>query len=182
MKTNPSREQLSKSLDRRTKHLMIRTLEKFEDTFPDLDETREGRIFKGDIRNAFNDVMRAQRDEIRDYDVDYRPLKMTDDNTLAITQTFMQAVQRVNLGFTESKSPFVEICAATDKVNILEALRAEMGTGVVSESVDGLMLQIVGVQSCVECVLHILDRYRLHGTVEPKYAEWRDQVVKTYRS
>lgn len=162
---------------------MIRTLEKFEDTFPDLDETREGRIFKGDIRNAFNDVMRAQRDELRDYDVDYRPLKVNDDNTLAMTQTFMKAVQRVTLGFTETNEvPYVEIHASTDKGNILEALRAEMGTGVVSESLDGLMLQIVGVQSCVECVLHILDRYRLHGTVEPKYAEWRDQVVKIYRS
>jgi len=193
MKTNPSREQLSKSFDRRTKHLMIRTLEKFEDTFPDLDETREGRIFKGDIRNAFNDVMRAQRDEIRDYDVDYRPLKMTDDNTLAMTQTFMQAVQGVNFGFSEETTlslrvrPFFEIYAATNKRHILESLRTEFGTGAVSninrtDTGEGLMLQIVGTQSCVDCVLPIMDRYRLHGVVEPKYAEWRDQVVKIYRS
>lgn len=181
MKNNPSREQLSKSLDRRIKHLMIRTLEKFEDTFPDLDETREGRIFKGDIRNAFNDVMRAQRDELRDYEVDYRPLKMTDDNTLAMTQTFMRAVQKVRLGFTNHR-PSVEIYSSIDKKHILEALRAEMGTGVVSEVDGNLMLQITGMQSCVDCVLPIMDRYRLHGNVEPDYANWRDQVVKLYRS
>ena len=68
MKNNPSRDQLTKSLDRRIRHLMIRSLEKFEDRFPDLDDTREGQIYKGDIRNAFNDVIRAQRDELREYD------------------------------------------------------------------------------------------------------------------
>lgn len=190
---NPSRDQLTKSMDRRVKHLMIRVLEKFEDRFPDLDGTREGHIFKGDLRNAFNDVIRAQRDELRDYDVDYRPLKLTDDNILAITQTFMSAVQGVNFGFGEESTlstvmrPFVEIYAALDKAKVLEALRAEMGTGVVSErtKVDGekdLMLQIVGTQSCVDCVLSIMDRYRLHSGVEPRYSEWRNKVVKLYRS
>lgn len=182
MKTNPSREQLSKSLDRRVKHLMIRTLEKFEDTFPDLEETREGRIFKTDIRNAFNDVMRAQRDEIRDYDVEYRPLQLTDDNTLAITQTFMKTVQKVDFGFTEEETPYVEFYGDSESMAVLNALRAEMDAGILLRGQDGCSLLIAGTGAVVNSVLPIMDRYRLHGSVAPKYGEWRDEVVRVYRS
>jgi len=182
MKTNPSREQLSKSLDRRVKHLMIRTLEKFEDTFPDLDDTREGRIFKGDIRNAFNDVMRAQRDEIRDYDVEYRPLQLTDDNILAITQTFLRTVQKVDFGFTEDENPYVEFYGNSESMSVLNALRAEMDAGILLNSKDGWSLLIAGTATVVNSVLPIMDRYRLHGSVAPKYGEWRNEVVRVYRS
>ncbi len=193
MKATPSRDQLIRSQERRVKHLMIRVLEKFEDTFPDIDDTRAGQVFKGDLRNAFNDVIRAQRDEVRDYEVDYRPLKLTDDNTLAMTQTFMRAVQGVNFGFGEESTlstimrPFIEFYASPAKRKVLEALRSEMGTGVISErglpnDETGLMLQIIGVQSCVDCVLPIMDRYRLHSNVEPSYGEWRSEVVRIYRS
>jgi len=192
MKHNPSRDQLSKSLDRRIRHLMIRTLERFEDVFPDIDRTREGQVFKGDIRTIFNDVLRAQRDELRDYEVEYRPLKLTHDNVLAMTQTFMQAVQGVNFGFTEETTlstnsvPFMAIYASHDKAKVLDALRAEMGTGVISNRTstldgEGLMLQIVGVQSCIDSVLPIMDRYRLHADVRSKYQDWRSEVVKAYR-
>lgn len=157
---------------------MIRSLEKFEDRFPDLDDTREGQIYKGDIRNAFNDVIRAQRDELRDYDVDYRPLKLTDDNTLALTQTFMQTVQRIEF----DDKPSIRFHAGNDHRRVLDALRSELGTGVIVAENDGLVLEIVGVQSCVDSVLCIMDRYRLHAQVRTKYLEWRDQVVKLYRS
>jgi hypothetical protein len=181
MKTDPSREQLSKSLDRRVRHLMIRTLEKFEDTFPDLEDTKEGRIFKGDLRNAFNDAMRAQREELRDYDVEYRPLQMTDDNILAMTQTFMRTVQRVTFGVV-SDQPQVIFYASRESRRVLEALRSELGVGVIVETDEGLCLEIVGVLDVVNSVLPILDRYRLHGSIAPRYSEWRDEVVKLYRS
>lgn len=182
MKTNPSREQLSKSLDRRVKHLMIRMLEKFEDTFPDLEETREGRIFKTDIRNAFNDVMRAQRDEIRDYDVEYRPLQLTNDNILAITQTFLRTVQKVDFGFTEDKNPYVEFYGSGESMSVLNALRAEMDAGILLNSKDEWSLLIAGTATVVNSVLPIMDRYRLHGSVAPEYGKWRDEVVRVYRS
>ena len=160
---------------------MIRMLEKFEDTFPDLDDTREGQIFKGDIRNVFNDAMRAQRDELRDYDVEYRPLQLTADNTLAMTQTFMKSVQRVEFGFGEAK-PYLMMFADADHRKVLDALRLEFGAGVVHEDGESLVLEIVGTQSCVDCVLPIMDRYRLHSSVLSDYRAWRDQVVKLYRS
>ena len=179
MKNNPSRDQLTKSLDRRIRHLMIRTLERFEDTFPDLDDTKEGQIFKGDIRNAFNDVLRAQRDEVRDYEVDYRPLRMNEDNTLSMTQTFMQTVQRVV--FEIRSEPSVSIYSHIDKSNVLEAIRSEIGTGVIYEQDGTLVLEIVGVESCINSVIPIMDRYRLHADVRARYKDWRGQVVKLYR-
>lgn len=182
MKTNPSREQLSKSIDRRIKHLMIRTLEKFEDSFPDLEETRDGRIYKGDIRNAFNDVMRAQRDELRDYDVEYRPLQLTDDNKLALTQTFLRSVQKVDFGFTEESKPYVEFYGGADSLSVLNAVRSEMDAGILLRQEEGWVLLIAGTDTVVNSVLPIVDRYRLHGSVAPRYGEWRDQVVSVYRS
>lgn len=183
MKKNSSREQLTKSLDRRIKHLMIGVLEKFEDRFAELDETRDGQVFKGDIRNAFNDVIRAQRDELRDYDVEYRPLQLTNDNILAVTQTFLRTVQKINFGFTaEDHEPYVEFCGDQDSFNVLNALRLEIEAGVMLRLEDGCTLLIVGTETIVNSVLPIMDRYRLHTNVATRYQDWRDQVIKIYRS
>lgn len=179
MKNNPSQEQLTKSLDRRIRHLMIRTLERFEDSFPDLDDTKEGQIFKGDIRNAFNDVLRAQRDEVRDYEVDYRPLRMNEDNTLSMTQTFMQTVQKIDFGIRSE--PFLTISASIDKRGVLDAIRSELNAGVICEEDGYIVLEIVGIEPCINSVIPILDRYRLHADVRAKYKTWRGQVVKLYR-
>ena len=179
MKTNPSREQLTKSLDRRIKHLMIQVLEKFEDTFPDLEHSRDGMIFKGDLKNAFNDVIRAQRDEVRDYEVDYRPLKLTDDNTLTMTQTFMQTVQKIEL--SKRKKPFIRFYGNLDSGRVLEALRDELNAGVIVVENDSLVLELVGIDTCVNSVFKVMDRYRLHTSVSPRYCDWRSEVVKLYR-
>lgn len=183
MRKNPSRDQLTKSVNRRIKHLMIRVLEKFEDKFPDLETTQDGQVFKGDLRNAFNDVIRAQTDELRDYDVEYRPLHLTDDNVLAVTQTFMKSVQKIDFGFSELDGvPYVEIYGGEGTTNVLSALRKEMEAGVLLFAETGSNLLIAGTDTIVNSVLPILDRYRLHMGVTPKYQEWREQVVKLYRS
>lgn len=179
MKINPSREQLTKSLDRRIKHLMIQVLEKFEDTFPDLEDSREGRIFKGDLKNAFNDVIRAQRDELRDYEIEYRPLKLTDDNMLAMTQTFMQTVQKIDFGIRSE--PFIKFYGNLNSGRVLEALRDELNAGVITVENDSLILELVGVDTCINSVLPMMDRYRLHANVNPRYCDWRSEVVKLYR-
>lgn len=181
MKKNPSREQLTKSMDRRIRRLMVSTLESFEDAFQDLEESRDAQIFKTHVKNSFNDVIRAQRDELRDYEVEYRPLRINEDNTLAMTQTFMRSVQRVDMGVTND-SPWLKIYSSPDKRRVLEAVRAEFGTGVVYDQDGASVLEIVGVNSCVDSVLVIMDKYRLHADVQAKYRDWRSQVIKLYRS
>jgi len=182
-KFNPSRDQLSKSLDRRVRHLMIRTLERFEDVFPAADESREGQIFKGDLRNMFNDVLRAQRDELHDYEIEYRPLRMT-DNVLAMTPAFLQSVQAICMEVYK-QTPCFRIYASPDNAKVLDAVRTEFGTGVVYRETtmgeEHLALEIVGVQACVDSVLPIMDRYSLHASVRAKYQDWRSQVVKLYK-
>ena len=159
---------------------MISTLEKFEDMFPDLNNGREGGIFKAYIRTAFNDVIRAQRDELIDYEIDYRPLRLTDDNILAMTQTLMSTVQRIEFDFRDE--PYVKIyCSGLGNRRVLDAVRAEMGTGIITEEGDMILLEIIGVQSCVDCVLPIMDKYRLHADVRPKYSKWRTEVIERYR-
>lgn len=180
-KSNPSRDQLSKSLDRRVRHLMIRTLERFEDAFPTEDESREGHIFKGDLRNMFNDVLRAQRDELHDYEIEYRPLRMTDDNVLAMTPTFLQTVQKVKFDFRD-KVPYIQIFAHTDRVRVLDAVRSEFGSGILYYNTqEEVVLEIVGVLNCVDSVLPLLDRVSLHVGIRTSYAQWRQKVVKAYQ-
>lgn len=181
MKTNPSRDQLAKSLDRRIRNLMIRTLEQFEDSFPNEDNSRDGQIFKGNLRNMFNDVLRAQRDELHDYEIEYRPLRMTDDNTLAMTPAFLQTVQRIDLELLNNV-PIIKLYSSADHAKVLEAVRSEFGTGVISRLADeSLVLEIVGIRSMIDSVLPIMDRYSLHADVRAKYRAWRSEVVKLYR-
>jgi len=159
---------------------MIRTLEKFERAFPDAQEQHASQVFKGDLRTMFNDVLRAQRDELQDYQVDYRPLRLTDDNILAMTRTFMETVQKIE--FSIETAPSIRIYAGKDKGGVLDAIRAEFGTGVLYMSGESVVLEIVGTQSCVDCVLPIMDRYRLHESKRAEYRSWRQEVVRAYRS
>lgn len=181
MKNNPSHEQLSKSLDRRIRHLMIKTLQTFEEAFPAIANDSEGQRYKSGLRTVFNEMMRAQRDELLDYEVEYRPLRLSDDNILAITQTFMQSIQKVNFGFID-KTPFMEIHAAPDKVKVLDALRSELDAGLVYMESGVALLTVVGIQPCVDSVLPVMDRYRMHADVREKYRLWREALVKLYRS
>ena len=179
-KSNPSRDQLSKSLDRRIRNLMIRTLERFEDAFPQQDDTRDGQVFKADLRNIFNDVLRAQRDELHDYEIEFRPMRMSNDNVLAMTPTFLQSVQRIEMS-VHNDTPSIRIYATLEHAKVLDAVRSEFGTGVITADQETLVLEIVGVQSIVDSVLSIMDRYRLHPDVRTKYQSWRSEVVKLYR-
>lgn len=157
---------------------MITILEKFEDRFPEIDDSRVGQVFKGDIRNAFNDVMRAERDELRDYDIEYRPLKFNDDSTLAMTRTFMKTVQKIEFG----DKPSIRFYAGMDHGRVLEALRDELGAGVIVNEGDVLTLDIAGIQSCVDSVLPLMDRYSIHSNLRPQYVKWRESVVDLYRN
>jgi len=179
-KQNHSRDQLIRSMERRTRHLMIQTLQGFEERFSDIEDTSDGQKFKAVIRTAFNDVMRAQRDELYDYDLEYRPMRADDDNILSVTKTFLETVQRIEFGLSDF--PFFKIYGAKDRHKVLNAIRTEFNAGVVYDSGDGLVLEIVGINDCVNSVLPIMDRYRLHAGVREDYREWREELVKLYRS
>lgn len=179
----PSRQQLARSGERRVKSLMVRTLEKFESLYPAIQRTREAGIFKGDIKTMFNDVIRAHRDELNDYEIDYRPMRVTNDDRLALTRTFMSTVQRVEFDFTtEQGSPTVKVYAHADNLDILRAIRSEFNAGVIYASDTSVVLEIVGLQDCVKCVLPIMDSYGLHTSVQKSYQSWRRAVVRDYRS
>lgn len=177
-----SLDQLNKSLERRVKHLMIQNLEQFENLFPEQDNTRSGQIFKSNIRTSFNDVIRAQRDELLDYEIEYRPLRITENNTLAMTQTFLQTVQKIDFGFKKNNVPYIRIYSDKDHIKVLDAIRLEFGAGVLwqHQNEDKVVLEIVGVQPCIDYVLPILDKYSLHNVVRSLYKQWRDKVVEVY--
>lgn len=180
--TNQSQEQLLRSTERRIKHLMIGTLEDFEDRFPDLQDSRDGSLFKSTVRTKFNDVLRAQRDELRDYDVEYRPLRIDPDaGTLAMTRTFMETVELIQ--FVKGERPGIKIYASLEKNRVLESVRNEFGAGILYLTDDArIVLEIAGTESCAEYVLSIMDKYRLTDGVRKQYQSWRQHVVDQYRS
>jgi hypothetical protein len=160
---------------------MVQTLNQFEDRFPDIENSRDGSLFKSDIKTACNDVIRAQRDEIYDYDIEYRPLRLNTDQSLLVTKSFMEAVQRIE--FIAGDKPAMKIYASSDRSRVLAAARAEFGVGVIyHDSPDIIILEITGVDSCVNCVLNIMDKYRLHESVREQYKAWREYLVELYRS
>src|SRR6188474_203652 len=181
MKKNQSQEQLIKSQERRIKHLMIRVLEGFEASFPDIDQTSDGSIFKSELRTIFNDVIRAQRDEIREYDVDYRPLK-TNDSSISVTKSFIETVQKIDFNFISDNKPTIKISSPVDKFPILEAIRNEFGVGVIYKSEDILILEIVGTESCINHIIPTMDKYYLHDFTRNEYKKWRNKVIGIYRS
>lgn len=180
-KINPSRDQLLKSSERRLRFMMIRTLESFERRFDDIEDSKDGKLFKNDVRNMFNDAMRAQRDELYDYEVDYRPLKVGDDSSLILSRSFLESVRAIDFSIFDGK-PSMRIFASEDKHKILSAVRQEFGAGVIYKRDDKLILEIAGTQDCANCVLFIMDKYRLSDQVREKYKNWREEVVKYYRS
>lgn len=178
-KNNIARDQLIKSSERRIKHLMIQTLSKFEDRFNALAQSRDGEMFKSDLRTAFNDVIRAHRDELYDYTLEYQPIKFNTDNSLFVSKTFMETVQKIEFGI--DKKPNFKIFAAPERFAVLDSLRAEIGVGVIYKEENNIILQVVGIKDCISGVLPFMDKYALHEKVKQNYINWRQVLVSFYK-
>jgi len=170
---------LSKSLSRRVSHLMVQVLSKFEEVFPGEAESPDGRRLKHDWKNAFNDVIRASRDELNDYDVHYRPLRLQDDNILAMTRTLMETVQSISFDIDDAE-PSIVIKVQKSKGRVLEAIRSEFDCGMIVEQDDVLSLLIRGTDDIVKSVIPIMDKYRLSDGVRGQYRTWRATVFSRY--
>lgn len=175
---NIDKENLAKSQTRRINALMISCLSKFEELFADIEDSSDGRRFKNHLKNVFNDSMRAGRDELNDYDVEYRPMRFNRDNVLSLTRSIMQSNKSISFSFLKNNDPCMII--SLDNKKILEAMRSEFDCGVTYED-SVLNLVIVGVQDCVNRVIPIMDKYRLSEGVRVSYRDWRSKVIKLYR-
>lgn len=173
---NASRDQLIKSQDRRLKHLMIRILEGFEN-YREI-ETQEDLKYKAQIRTIFNDVIRAQREELREYEVEYCPLKVTNENTVIFTNQFLNNVHQIHYGFRAQK-PYISIYG---DIRTLEALRAQFSSGVIFMEETKSVLEIVGLDNCINSVLPHIDKYLLASGSRLDYKKWRLEVIGIYRS
>jgi hypothetical protein len=159
---------------------MVQCLKKFEEIFPDIEDSADGGRFKNDLKNAFNDVMRATVDELHDYTVEYRPMRMGDDNILALTRTMMETVTKVAFGISHATGNFsCHIHAGLDKGKVLDAVRAEFDCGLLHEDDQGLVLSISGIRDCIK-VIPIMDKYRLAVGVRDEYRVWRAAVTTAY--
>jgi hypothetical protein len=159
---------------------MVQILEGFERRFDDLADSHDGRLFKSDIKTACNDVMRSTRDELREYTVEYTPLRLDENNVLSLTRQFLETVQRVEFG--HGNVPWIRFYAGPDHGKILGAVRSEFGDGVLIAEDAGLVLEIVGLDSCVRSVLPTMDKYRFQQGVREHYVTWRKGVEHAYRS
>jgi hypothetical protein len=158
---------------------MVTTLSKFEDAYPDLQRQDDARRFKGTVRTVFNEAIRATSDELTDYEIDFRPLRVT-DSAITLTRTFMETVQKVDFTLLNDV-PCIEIHAGLNKVSVLNAIRAELEGGIVYKNDEDLVLSIAGVDDCVE-VIPAFDKYRMLPDVRERYRDWRENVVKLYRN
>jgi hypothetical protein len=180
MKKNRSQDQLNASLKRRLTHLMVTSLSKFEETYPELQKDNDAGRFKGTIKTVFNEAIRATSDELNDYEIDYRPLRVN-DSAITLTRTFMETVEKVDFVFTHDNIPSILIYASGDKVSVLDAIRAELEVGIVYKEGDELILSIAGIDDCVQ-VVPAFDKYRMLPEVRERYRNWRKNIVQFYRN
>lgn len=174
MADNRSKKVLATSLERRMKHVMVRMLGEFDRRFAD---TSDGNLFKVDFKHAMNDMIRATRDEINDYDIEYRPVRLNADNTLSMTKEFMESIECVS--FVDDPVGF-RIEADKTRAKVLEALRSELGVGATLLDDNGKAVYVVsGVRDCLR-LLPFLDRYRLTPDVREQYVRWRSSLVYSY--
>lgn len=173
MADSRSRKVLSSSIERRMKHVMVRMLGEFDKRFPDTDA---GNLFKVDLKHAMNDMIRASRDEINDYDVEYRPVRLRPDNTLSITREFIQSIECVSFSDTPIS---LAIMADKSKAKVLDALRNELDVGITYISGDQIVFKVCGIRDCL-LTLPFLDKYRLTPDVRDQYVKWRSNLVYSY--
>ncbi len=175
-----SKEVLTESLERRMKHIMVQLLNQFDDRFPDLTDSQHGRLFKFDIKNQFNDAIRATRDEVRDYDIEYRPVRFNPDNTLSVTKAFIEGIQTIT--FIDTR-PGMDIYVANTQQNlrILQAIRRELGGGIVClEGTGSLAFRIHGLEQCINSVIPFMDLYNLLTDVQVEYVAWKKKIISWY--
>ena len=175
-----SNNTLTQSLERRMKHIMVQLLNQFDDRFPSLEDSQEGRLFKFDIKNQFNDAIRATRDELRDYDIEYRPVRFNPDNTLSVAKAFIEGVHSITFN---DLWPGMRIIARNEPQNlqIMHAIRRELKKGVVYQDESGsLVYDIYGLETCVDVAIPFMDLYRLVSDVQVEYANWRKKVIEQY--
>lgn len=169
------RDVLTKSLTRRFRHAMVRILDEYDARHPDSDGDT-GKLFKVDVKNMLNDMIRCTSSEMGDYDVSYRPVRFNNDNSLSVTRTFLESLERVEFG----DEPSVRFIADMSRRNVLQSLRDELGAGVLYQYGDSCVYVVTGAEACIDFAIPFLDRYKLHGSKQAEFKEWRKGLVEAY--
>lgn len=180
MKKDSSRNQLSKSLQRRLNHMMIQVLTQFENQFSEVKDDKPGSLYRFNVRNVVNDVIRASQQELQDYDIDYRPLRVRGDSVLSMTKEFMESIESIDFIWKDG-TPGVHIHANQDRMRILAAVRSELECGVIySDGYGDLVLSVFGIEDCIDSMVPFLDKFTLISGVRQGYQDWRADLVARY--
>jgi hypothetical protein len=163
------------SLQRRLKHLMVRVLDESDNRLTGAVDPSVLEAFKVDIKHGFNDAIRANDSEIRDYEINYRPIRWNPDNSLFMTRTFIENLQSITFS-AES----VTFTSKADDYRILASLRDEVGAGVVNFDKDIACYRVVGLNDCINHIIPLLDRLTLKQLIQSDYQAWRQEIVKAY--
>lgn len=169
------RDVLTKSLTRRLRHAMVRILHEYDARHSDSDGD-VGTLFKVDVKNMLNDMIRCTSSEMDDYDISYRPVRFNNDNSLSVTRTFLESLERIEF----SDQPSVRFIADMSRRNVLQSLRDELGSGVLYQDGDSCVYAVVGAEACTDFAIPFLDRYRLHRSKQEEFKEWRRKLVDRY--
>jgi len=175
---NISKETLRQSVSRRMNHMMVQILDQFDRKFAQSDE---GNLYKFNIKNVFNDAIRANDRELMDYDIEYRPLRFNPDNTISVTRTLIESIEKIEF----LPLPGIRITVSPDRLKILESIRYEFGAGLIyalptNAVIQQIVFEINGLDNCVNLVIPFMDKYKLIAKVQEQYLQWRDLIVRQY--
>lgn len=171
---------LTSSIEKRLNNLMVRLLTDFETKFSDIKNSEAGQRYRFDVKTMVNDVLRATRDELNDYDIEYRPLRINANNTISMTTTFMQSIESVDFVVSEANCPSLIMRADQSAEKVMAAVRKELNCGVLYIQENQVILQVSTIMNCAEKVLPFIDKYMLSPKLREKYKVWRACVVEAY--
>lgn len=164
----------NKNIRRRFNGALAGILSAFEKNFPELQKNDMAIKFKGFVRNAINDAVRASCDELLDADG-----ISSDSHSIKFSPSIAALVKDVKILFNHNGrglTLFVE----RSKDRILLEIQDEIGAGIIHYEEDQCRYILAGIHTCVDYAIPFLDNYPFTPEQLESYKIWRSWVVSTY--
>lgn len=163
-----------KNIDRRYKSAMATILSAFEHNFPREHSSDLGMKFKGLVKNAINDSIRACRDELLDSSgID------SSDSRIKFSADMVSLLSQIEFIFnTNGRSMMLR--TAKENSEIIHNIYEEIGCGII-HFVDGNCNYVIsGIDSIVNDAVPFFDNYPFTSEQKSNYLQWRQWVVAFY--
>lgn len=166
-------EMLELSVQRKIKSIYAKSLDEIEKHLPEVISDTRYEVIRNNILNHGNDSLRAFKNEIRSYRIEYKPIERV-NNEMKVEKEILDIIMRAN--FSYFKKPVVKLTSS--KKGLLEAIRNEISAGIlVYISNENYELVLAGME-IVRVFIPVFSRF--YSADNQTYSKWLGQVYDYY--